>query len=310
MNDRQLKYILTIAEEGNITAAAHKLYISQPSLSYLLSHVEEELGIKLFDRNVTPLALTDAGDCYIKAAKQILSVQRELLNQIDDIRHLRKGRLTVGCSPQLSPFIFPAFLPSFIRNNPGIQLTLVEENLPVLEDLLNSGDLELAFTNKPMSSKAFGHIPLFHEELLLLTPASFSPKTAGKDKKHIFPVLDLTCVQDSPFVLFKPRHHLRQMTDKIFGDYDFKPNIIFETSNWETCFRMVKEGMAFTILPYSPLHRDYWADHAIRQYSISGEYSRLMSIYYRKNTYHTELIETFIGSAQSILNDYLKEARD
>ncbi len=303
MNDRQLKYILAISEEGNITAAAHKLYISQPSLSYLLSHVEEELGTKLFDRNVTPLKPTDAGECYIKAAKQMLSIQRELINQIDDIRHLRKGRLTIGCSPQLSPFIFPTFLPTFIRNNPEIQLTLVEESLPILEDLMVSGDLELAFTNKPMNSKAFGQILLFHEELLLMTPATFTPKATSKDEKHTFPVLDLTCVQDCPFVLFKPRHHLRQMTDKIFSDYDFKPKTIFETSNWETCFRMVKEQMAFTILPYSPLQRIFWTDHSIRQFSIGGDYSRPLSIYYRKNTYHPELIETFISSTQSILNE-------
>lgn len=307
MNDRQLKYILTIAEEGNITAAAHKLYISQPSLSYLLSHVEEELGTKLFDRSITPLALTDAGECYVKAAKQILTVHRELRNQIDDIQHLRKGRITIGSSPQLSSFLFPAFLPAFIRKNPEIQVTLIEENLPVLEELLASGDLEVVFTNAVINNnRSFGHVPLFNEELLLLAPADFKLPAIEKKDKSIFPIIDLSCLEDSSFVLLKSKHRLRQIIDRIFHDFDIKPNIIFETSNWETCYRMVAEGLAYTILPYSPLNRLFWTDKTVSKYGIRGGYSRQLSIYYRQNTYHPELIKAFISSTQSILNDHLK----
>lgn len=309
MNERQCKYIIAISEERNITAAAHKLFISQPSLSYLLSHVEEELGTKLFDRNVTPLALTDAGECCVEAAKQLLNIQRELKNQIDDIRQLRKGHLTIGCSPRLSPILFPALLPSFIRNNPGIQLTLVEENIPVLEDMLAYGDLEVAFSNTPMTSKDFGHVTLFHEELLLLAPASFIPQAVEKDEKHTYPTLELSCAQDYPFVLLKPHHRLRQMIDKVFSDHDIKPRIICETDNWETCFGMVTQGIAFTILPYSPLQRVVWTDTTVKEYGIKGEYDRQLSLYYRKNTHRLALIESFIRSTQSIISDSQKEAR-
>lgn len=304
MNDRQLKYILAISEESNITAAANKLFISQPSLSYLLSHVEKELGIKLFDRNVTPLMLTDAGECYVKAAKQILSIQRELKNQIDDIKQLKKGHLTIGCSPRLSPILFPALLPAFLRNNPGIQLTLVEEDIPVLEDMMAYGDIELAFTNMPMTSRDFGNVLLFHEELLLLAPASFTPQSVLKDANYTFPILELACVQEYPFVLLKTHHHLRQAIDKIFSAHDINPNIILETNNWETCFGMVAEGIAFTVLPYSPIQRLFWSNTSVKQYSLKGEYDRRLSIYYRKNTYQLELIETFIRSIQSIINDF------
>ena len=311
MNDRQLRYILTIAEEGNITAAANKLYISQPSLSYLLAHVEEELGIKLFDRNVTPLALTDAGECYIKAAKQILTIHRELKNQIDDIQHLRRGRLTIGSSPQLSSFLFPACLPAFIRKNPKIQVTLVEESLPVLEELLASGDLEVVFTNAIINNKNFGHVHLFDEELLLLTPSDFTPSAVEKSANSSFPVIDLSCLRDCSFVLLKSKHRLRQIIDRIFSDYDIQPNIIFETSNWETCYRMVSEGLAYSILPYSPLNRLSWTDNKVGHYGIRGNYSRQLSIYYRQNTYHPELIESFINLTRSILDDdHMKDGAD
>ncbi len=307
MNERQLRYIVAIAEERNITAAAQKLFISQPSLSYLLSHVEEELGIKLFDRNVTPLAPTDAGECYIETAKQILSLYRELKNQIDDIQHLRKGRLTIGCSPQISSFLFPALLPNFRRKHPDIQITLYEESLTVLEELLASGDLEVAFTNAVINNNAFGHVPLFKEELILLAPDSFAPSRIEKNENSTLPIIDLSCLKDCSFVLLKPKHRLRQMIDRIFSDIDIQPKIIFETSNWETCYSMVTEGLAFTILPYSPLNRFYWTNNLVKRYGLNGNHYRQLSIYYRKNTYHPELIEAFINLTKSIINDYLKE---
>jgi DNA-binding transcriptional LysR family regulator len=301
MNDRQLRYILTISEKGNITAAAQKLFISQPSLSYLLSHVEAELGIKLFDRSITPLALTDAGECYIEAAKQILNIHRKLKNQIEDIQHLRKGRLTIGCSPQLSSIFFPAFLPTFIKKNPGIQVNLVEENLLALEELLASGDIEIAFTNAVINNKAFGHVPLFNDELLLMAPNSFTPSKIEMSQKSNFPIINLSCLEDCSFVLLKPKHRIRQMIDRIFNDCDFQPNIILETSNWETCYSMVAEGLAFTILPNLPLKRLHWPDQMVKQYGLSYNNHRQHSIYYRKNSSHPELIESFISLVQSIL---------
>ncbi len=107
MNDRQLRYILEIAREGGISQAAQKLYISQPSLSGLLAHVEKEIGAKLFDRSVTPIVPTYAGEKYIEAAEKILMTMEELQNLIGDIGQSRKGRMRVGCGPQHSPFIIP-----------------------------------------------------------------------------------------------------------------------------------------------------------------------------------------------------------
>lgn len=78
MTDRQLKYLITLAEEGNMTTAAQKLFISQPSLSYLLGHVEQELGAELFHRNTTPLTLTEAGESYVETARKILGIKREV----------------------------------------------------------------------------------------------------------------------------------------------------------------------------------------------------------------------------------------
>ena len=78
MNLKQARYICAIAREGSITAAAKKLYVSQPSLSQMLKQVEGELGVALFDRSVSPFQLTYAGEKYLQAANNILAANERL----------------------------------------------------------------------------------------------------------------------------------------------------------------------------------------------------------------------------------------
>ncbi len=305
MNDRQLKYILAIAEEGNITTAAQKLFISQPSLSYLLAHVEEELGVKLFDRTVSPMPLTFAGEHYVNAAKKILNIQNELHNQIDDILDYRRSRLIIGCGVMFSSILFPAVLPTFIKNNPGVQIKLYEESYSLLEELLLSGSLDLMFATTTIENKTLERIPLYNEELVLLASLDFVPPALTEKEGYHFPVIDLNCLNDQPFVLFKHKHHVRKTAERIFSEQGFHPTIILETDNWETCFFMVAEGLAFTLLPYSPLSKNFLSANLdkIKQYSVEGNYSRHLSAYYRKSTYYSKVVRSFIETTQTILDE-------
>ncbi len=98
MNSRQLQYVTTVAETGSISAAAQKLYISQPSLSQYIQKIEGELGIELFERT-SPLRLTTAGKVYVETAKNILLEQSELEKVIGDIKDYKYGSLTIGTTP-------------------------------------------------------------------------------------------------------------------------------------------------------------------------------------------------------------------
>ena len=78
MNLKKLKYIVTIAELRSISKAANELFISQPSLSSILSNLEKELGVTLFNRSTSPLSLTYAGEKYVETANKILSLENNL----------------------------------------------------------------------------------------------------------------------------------------------------------------------------------------------------------------------------------------
>lgn len=260
----------------------------------------------LFDRSVSPLSLTYAGECYVEAAKRILSIKRELEHQIDDIQDCQKGRLSIGCGRQLSPILLPIIIPVFMSKYPGFIVKLCEEKMSVWENMLCSGDLDIAFSYAKIDNNMLRCTPFFDEEIVLLTPTSFTPPAGIKKNEHTFPIFDFSNIEEHPFVLFKTGHYLRGFTDMIFTDFGIHPNVVLETDNWRTCLSMVENGIAFTLLPYSPIAKKDLTDN-LSCYSIDGNYYRHLFIYYRKNTYHQKIIEKFISLAQTTINEMANE---
>ena len=114
MNLKQLQYIQEIAKEGSITAAAHNLYISQPSLSQMLRQVEQELGATLFERSSQPMRPTPAGERYLQTADTILTAYEQLETEIQGLKDENSGRLRLGISMQRSVHLLPKVLPLFL----------------------------------------------------------------------------------------------------------------------------------------------------------------------------------------------------
>ena len=98
MNFRQMEYILFVAREGNITKAANKLHIAQPSLSQTIRAAEAELGGPIFQRNSQPLRLTYIGERYTATAREIMRMRDNLFYELQDINKGNRGKITVGVS--------------------------------------------------------------------------------------------------------------------------------------------------------------------------------------------------------------------
>ena len=113
MNLKQARYFITIIEEGSITAAAKKLYVTQPSLSQMLRQIEAECGTDLLVRTPLPMRPTYAGEKYLECARAIILANEKLENQLKDIRNENSGHLRLGISMQRVRRIFPRVLPYF-----------------------------------------------------------------------------------------------------------------------------------------------------------------------------------------------------
>ena len=178
MNERQIKYMLTIFREGSISRAAEVLYVSQPSVSQMVRKVEEELRADLFVRHTNPLVLTPAGECYMQAARAIQSVQQNLDRQLEEIRLGTRGSIRLGMPLQRSLELLPDIFPRFHARYPAVNLKLTEQGSDALETMLLNHQLDIACLTTSAKTNALNYVLINREELVLL--ASRNTALAGR----------------------------------------------------------------------------------------------------------------------------------
>ncbi len=126
VNDK-LDYLIVLAEESNITRAASRLFISQPALTSYINRLEDELGVKLFDRNTTPIRTTPAGACYIAEMEKIRNQQIKLYNDLKRLEYDPEQTLTIGIGRNRGSIWLPRILPGVYERFPEAHLRIVED---------------------------------------------------------------------------------------------------------------------------------------------------------------------------------------
>jgi len=240
MNLKQALYIQTVAREGSVTAAAKKLYVSQPSLSQMIRQVEGEYGVTLFDRTVSPLRLTYAGEKYLQAANAMLTLNERLENELREIRQENSGLLRLGISVQRAIQILPVALPWFVMQYPKVSVDLREEGSAKLEELLENGEIDLALAAIESVSPSLSYT-LIEEEVIGVL--------AGKNAaiaQQIPPgtPISVSMIREDAFVSLKPGHSVRVVQDALFRAEGLRPQILLETDSLEVAKRVAIQAGA------------------------------------------------------------------
>ena len=155
MNSRQLQYAVILAEHRNFSKAAQELKISQPAFSKQIIALENELGLKLFERGTTPLSLTLAGEFFIEKAKKLLFEEEKLLKILEDYKAGETGKLTIGVAPFRSLYLMPELVKKIKEKFSKLQLVLEEHGLEELQKGLLEGLYDFAIMNLPVDESEF-----------------------------------------------------------------------------------------------------------------------------------------------------------
>ena len=245
MNLKQAQYVKTIAECGSITAAAKRLFVSQPSLSQMLRQLEQETGLPIFDRSTSPMRLTYAGEKYLHAAERILAANAELDSQLREIRHEHAGRLRLGISVTRAMQVMPLVMPIFQQQYPNVSLQMTESGSANLEEMLRGGSIDLAFAALESTSPSLAYELLEQETIGVL---------AGRDaaitrRNPNGTALPLEAFRRECFVSLTKGHSSRITQDKLFRKYGLTPSILLETDALEVGRRVALEAGACMLLP-------------------------------------------------------------
>lgn len=250
MNIREYRYILEIARQGGISKAAAVLHISQPSLSAYLKNLENRLGTQLFYFSSGKVYPTPAGSVYLEYARQIVGLDDNMMETLDGFQHRRSGVIRLGITGGRSVYLTPNLLTACTREHPGIELRIQEHNSSALVDLIcNQRRLEIILINGLPRSSGLVHQVLFQEQILLAVPTSIAHTLKPEiQPDHALPWIDLRQLAEVPFVLMRPGHRLRQMTEQLFTESAISPPILLETLYPSTAISLTKAGLAACLL--------------------------------------------------------------
>lgn len=245
MNLKELDYMLAIAKYQNITKAAESLYITQPALTRFLQNIEKEFTQKFFKRLGNKFVLTYAGERYVEKAREILTLKKELYQEMADISEQNLGVLKVSFPVMRGTYMLPCTLPIFSKQYPNVQLDIHEANSGALEDMILSGDTDLAFFNLPIESPDIAYEVISQEEIVLVTEKNhhFMHKSIRKDDCK-YPWLDLIYLKSEPLVLQTINQRTRQIVDKMLSEHNIKPQIKLTTRNIRSSVELTAAGYA------------------------------------------------------------------
>lgn len=247
MNTRQLQYAVLLSRVRSFSQAAESLRISQPALSKQIISLEDELGVKLFERT-SPLTLTPAGEYFTAKAERLLTEEDQLLKTLEKYKSGENGKLIIGISPFRCLYLMPDFVREMRRIFPGLQIVLKEANSTQLHKGISEGAYDFAIMNLPVDESLLDVIPLEQDELVLAVPRSMTgliDTPAGELPAEI----DLKDCAALPFIALSPGQELRTQFDKLCHHAQLEPAIPLEVVGVTTAWTMVLSGIGATVLP-------------------------------------------------------------
>lgn len=297
MNPKQAQYIKTIAQCGSLTAAAKTLFVSQPSLSQMLRQIETEIGLPIFDRSVSPLRPTYAGEKYLQAAERILAANAELESQLREIKHEHSGRLRLGISVTRAMQVMPLVLPVFTEQYPGVTLELTESGSATLETMLQEGKIDLAFAALESTSVGLAYELMEKETIGILAGRDSGLAKAYSSGTRI----PLETARGESFVYLTPSHSARIVQDRLFRQHDFQPHVLLETDSLEVGRRVAVETGACMILPN--IYVDDYTRQRRGEFFPLADYENHRHFYacYRKDEFIPRYTRAFIQIATQAL---------
>ena len=179
MELRQLRYVEAVARHRHFTRAAEELHVAQSALSHQIRRLEEELGTELFERTSRTVTVTGAGEAVAERARGILGQVDAVHDEVDELRGLVRGRVSIGATLPAGELDIPLLLVRFSETFPGIEVDLHEGTAGDMRGYLDRGEADVAFSmfadDPPPELEVEG---LSEDELVAVFPAGEAPDRA------------------------------------------------------------------------------------------------------------------------------------
>jgi DNA-binding transcriptional LysR family regulator len=171
MDMKHLETFCKVAEIGSFSRAGEAIYLTQPTVSGHIASLEQQVGLKLFDRLGRRVALTNGGQVFYRYAKEILRLRDEAINAIYEFSHLLKGRITIGGSTIPGEYFLPKVMGRFQTEVPGISISLLIADSQQIIAMLRAGEIEVGVVGMRFDGEGVDAHPLFRDRVIICASA-------------------------------------------------------------------------------------------------------------------------------------------
>ncbi|MBC8569994.1 LysR family transcriptional regulator [Zongyangia hominis] len=242
MDIKQLSYFTAIVEEGNISAAAKRLHLSQPPLSSQMKALEEELGMQLFIRGPRKIMLTPAGELMYKRAKQILALTTDTRRDLEELDHRQHVTLRLGTISSSGAMLLEKRMIAFHEAFPQIRFEIHEGNTYELIESLRAGIIELAVVRTPFAAEGLSCTSLDPEPLVAVgAPRYF----AGEGT-----LVSLAELGEQPLIFYR---RFEPLILSAFERVGVQPQVLCKNDDARTTLLWANAGLGVGIVPQTAL---------------------------------------------------------
>ena len=285
----ELRYIVAVSQKNHFGKAAQACFVSQPTLSIAIKKLEEELGVRLFERSSkNEIRITEIGQRIIDQAYIVLQ-QAQMLNEIaQQGKDPLSGQFKLGVIYTIGPYLLPSLIPVLRKNVPNLKLIIEENFTASLFQSLKQGTLDAIIISYPFEEPGIETAPLYEEPFIVALPNNH----AWKDREAI-PTEDLAS-QD--LMLLGSGHCFRDQVIEacpncMSGNSELTRTL--EGGSLETIRHMVAAGTGITVLPRTSVVRSQKNETMIDIKPFkSPSPSRTVAIAWRKHYPRKEAIVT------------------
>ena len=240
MELRTLRAFVEVIRQGGFSAAAQTVFATQSTVSKAVKQLEDELGLPLIDR--AQIAPTPAGEIVLRHASAILAERDDLLRELDELRGLKRGALSLGISPIGGSTLFAPLFAIFTKRYPDIDIRIEEQGSKRLEEIVMAGEVELAASLLPVSD-AFDFQPVRAEPMVALLPPGHP--LSGAD------AVDIPALCDWPLVLFDSAFAINRLIENAYARHGIVPEVAARSGQMDFMVELVAAGLGVAFMPRS-----------------------------------------------------------
>ena len=287
MNLNQLRVFHRVAKLQSFTRAADTLCLTQPGISKHIKQLEAHYGVKLFDRLGKKVVLTQAGEILFDKTEVMFAQLNEAKVQIDDMKSLAGGTLSIGASITIGVYVLPKLLGNFIRRYPSIKISTDISLSQEIEGKVVSNSLDLGFVGHPVRDERLSIHRFLTDELILIVP----PDHRWAKRKTV----QSPQLVDEAFLISREGSGTRSTIEERLRSRGITLNRVMEFGNTECVKKAVEAGLGISIISKYAVAREVSLD-LIRSIRLTGINTRRdFYIIYLRDKYLNNLVKAFLG---------------